>query len=108
MLCGWGDSDGFKRSFRFAARGPGNREDHSGEESAAFAFGGHLGSGEVAEGTCAEDRGSPEAEKQVLDFLLERARYILRERRGFAYDEINAAFAAGADDLVDAVSAWRR
>jgi glycyl-tRNA synthetase beta chain len=41
-------------------------------------------------------------EKQVLDFMLERARYILRERRGFAYDEINAAFAAGADDLVDA------
>ena len=42
-------------------------------------------------------------QKQVLDFLLERARYILRERRGFAYDEINAAFAAGADDLGDAV-----
>ncbi|HKS80308.1 MAG TPA: glycine--tRNA ligase subunit beta [Candidatus Acidoferrales bacterium] len=42
-------------------------------------------------------------QKQVLDFLLERARFILRERRGFAYDEINAAFAAGADDLVDAV-----
>ena len=42
-------------------------------------------------------------QKQVLDFLLERARYILRERRGFAYDEINAAFAAGADDLIDAV-----
>jgi glycyl-tRNA synthetase beta chain len=42
-------------------------------------------------------------EQQVLDFLLERARYILRERRAFAYDEINAAFAAGADDLVDAV-----
>ena len=42
-------------------------------------------------------------QKQVLDFLLERARYTLRERRGFAYDEINAAFAAGADDLVDAV-----
>ena len=39
----------------------------------------------------------------MLEFLLERARYILRERRGFAYDEINAAFAAGADDLVDAV-----
>jgi len=43
------------------------------------------------------------AQKQVLDFLLERARFILRERRGFAYDEINAAFAAGADDLLDAV-----
>ncbi|HXX45706.1 MAG TPA: glycine--tRNA ligase subunit beta [Candidatus Acidoferrales bacterium] len=42
-------------------------------------------------------------QKQVLEFLLERARYILRERRGFAYDEINAAFAAGADDLGDAV-----
>ncbi|HKN60127.1 MAG TPA: glycine--tRNA ligase subunit beta [Candidatus Acidoferrales bacterium] len=46
---------------------------------------------------------SDAVQKQVLDFLLERARYILRERRGFAYDEINAAFAAGADDLVDAV-----
>jgi glycyl-tRNA synthetase beta chain len=42
-------------------------------------------------------------QKQVLEFLLERARYILKERRGFAYDEINAAFAAGSDDLVDAV-----
>src|SRR6202008_3920325 len=45
---------------------------------------------------------SEAVEKQVLDFLLERAKFILRERRGFAYDEINAAFAAGADDLVDA------
>jgi glycyl-tRNA synthetase beta chain len=45
---------------------------------------------------------SEAVQKQVLDFLLERARYILKERRGFAYDEINAAFAAGADDLVDA------
>ncbi|MGH9748070.1 MAG: glycine--tRNA ligase subunit beta [Candidatus Acidiferrales bacterium] len=45
---------------------------------------------------------SETVEKQVLDFLLERAKFILRERRGFAYDEINAAFAAGADDLVDA------
>jgi glycyl-tRNA synthetase beta chain len=42
------------------------------------------------------------AEKQVLAFLLERAKFILREKGGFAYDEINAAFAAGADDLVDA------
>ena len=42
------------------------------------------------------------AEKQVLGFLLERAKFILREKGGFAYDEINAAFAAGADDLVDA------
>jgi glycyl-tRNA synthetase beta chain len=45
---------------------------------------------------------SEAVEKQVLDFLLERTKFILRERRGFAYDEINAAFAAGADDLVDA------
>ena len=41
-------------------------------------------------------------ERQVLDFLFERARYILKERRGYAYDEISAVFAAGADDLVDA------
>lgn len=46
---------------------------------------------------------SEAVQKQVLDFLLERARYLLRELRGFAYDEINAALAAGADDLVDAV-----
>ena len=42
-------------------------------------------------------------QRQVLEFLLERTRYILRERRGYAYDEINASFAAGADDLGDAV-----
>ena len=46
---------------------------------------------------------SEASQKQVLEFLLERARYILKERRGFASDEINAAFAAGSDDLVDAV-----
>jgi glycyl-tRNA synthetase beta chain len=42
------------------------------------------------------------AQKQVLSFLLERAKFLLREKGDFAYDEINAAFAAGADDLVDA------
>jgi glycyl-tRNA synthetase beta chain len=42
-------------------------------------------------------------QKQVVDFILDRAKFILRERRGFAYDEINAVFASGADDLVDAV-----
>src|SRR6202008_5158920 len=47
-------------------------------------------------------RCSEEAQKQVLDFILERAKFILREKRAFLYDEINAAFAAGADDLVDA------
>jgi glycyl-tRNA synthetase beta chain len=41
-------------------------------------------------------------QKQVLAFLLERAKFMLREKGGYAYDEINAAFAAGADDLVDA------
>jgi glycyl-tRNA synthetase beta chain len=44
---------------------------------------------------------SPEVERQVLDFILDRAKFILREKRGFAYDEINAVFASGADDLVD-------
>ncbi len=46
---------------------------------------------------------APEAEAQILDFLLDRARFVLRERAGFAYDEINAVFRSGADDLVDAV-----
>ena len=48
-------------------------------------------------------QAGPELEKQVLDFLLDRAKFILRDRNGYAYDEINAAFAAGADDLADAV-----
>jgi glycyl-tRNA synthetase beta chain len=46
---------------------------------------------------------SPGVEKQVLDFLLDRARFVLRERGSLAYDEINAALAAGADDLVNAI-----
>ncbi|HET6143263.1 MAG TPA: glycine--tRNA ligase subunit beta [Candidatus Acidoferrales bacterium] len=42
-------------------------------------------------------------EKQVLEFLLDRARFVLKERENLAYDEINAAFSAGADDLVEAI-----
>ena len=41
-------------------------------------------------------------EKQILDFILDRAKFILRERSGFGYDEVNAVFRAGVDDLVDA------
>jgi glycyl-tRNA synthetase beta chain len=46
---------------------------------------------------------SLEVEKKVLEFLLDRARFVLKERDGLAYDEINAALAAGADDLVDGI-----
>ena len=42
-----------------------------------------------------------EQEAQVLEFVLERARFVLREKSGYAYDEVNAVFRAGADDLVD-------
>jgi len=42
------------------------------------------------------------AEKQILDFIIDRARFVFRERLGFSYDEVNAALAAGSDDLVDA------
>ncbi len=45
---------------------------------------------------------APEIERKVLDFLLDRAKYILRERLGYAYDEVNAVLAASGDDLVDA------
>ena len=44
-----------------------------------------------------------EVERQVLEFIVDRARYVLRERMGFAYDEVNATLKAGNDDLVDAV-----
>jgi glycyl-tRNA synthetase beta chain len=45
---------------------------------------------------------SPEQETQILEFLRDRARYVFREKDGFGYDEVNAIFLAGADDLVDA------
>jgi glycyl-tRNA synthetase beta chain len=44
-----------------------------------------------------------EIQRQAHEFILERARFLMRERLGFAYDEVNAALAAGAEDLVDAV-----
>jgi len=46
---------------------------------------------------------SSAVEKQVLEFLLDRARFVLKETASLAYDEINAALAAGSDDLVDAI-----
>lgn len=45
---------------------------------------------------------SSETERQALAFVLERARFYFREKGGYSYDEINAVFAAGADDLCDA------
>jgi glycyl-tRNA synthetase beta chain len=44
---------------------------------------------------------TPEVERSIFDFLVDRGRYIFMERDGFAYDEVNAVIAAGADDLVD-------
>ena len=44
---------------------------------------------------------TPQQEKQVLEFLLERAKFVLKEKSGYAYDEVAAVFQAGADDLVD-------
>jgi glycyl-tRNA synthetase beta chain len=45
---------------------------------------------------------TPEQEAQVLEFLLDRAKFVLRERERFGYDEVNAVFRAGVEDLVDA------
>ena len=45
---------------------------------------------------------TPAQEAQVLDFLLDRAKFMFREREKFGYDEVNAVFRVGADDLVDA------
>jgi glycyl-tRNA synthetase beta chain len=41
-------------------------------------------------------------EAQVLEFILDRAKFVLREKSGYAYDEVNAVFHAGSDDLVEA------
>ncbi len=39
---------------------------------------------------------------QALDFILDRAKYVFREKYAFAYDEVNAVFRSGVDDLIDA------
>jgi len=45
---------------------------------------------------------APDQETQIFDFILDRAKFVFREREGFGYDEVSAVFRAGADDLVDA------
>ena len=45
---------------------------------------------------------TPEQEAQALEFLLDRAKFVLREREKFSYDEVNAVFRSGVDELVDA------
>ena len=45
---------------------------------------------------------APEQENKILDFILDRARFVFREKEHFGYDEVSAVFRAGADDLVDA------
>jgi glycyl-tRNA synthetase beta chain len=45
---------------------------------------------------------TPEQENQILEFIFDRARFVFRERDGFGYDEVNAVFRSGAEDLVDA------
>jgi glycyl-tRNA synthetase beta chain len=53
--------------------------------------------------TNAPKRGvTPLQEAQAVEFLLDRAKFVLRERERFSYDEVNAVFRAGVDDLVDA------
>jgi len=38
---------------------------------------------------------------QLIDFLADRVKFYFRDVRGFKYDEVNAAMAAGWDDLPD-------
>ncbi len=39
--------------------------------------------------------------QQACDFIADRARFYFQERRGYAFDEVKAAMAAGSGDLVD-------
>jgi glycyl-tRNA synthetase beta chain len=45
---------------------------------------------------------TPEQLAKILEFILDRAKFVFREREHFAYDEVAAVFRTGADDLVDA------
>jgi glycyl-tRNA synthetase beta chain len=62
-----------------------------------------IGSAAKALLTLKPKRGlTPDQEVKVLDFILDRAKFVFREREQFAYDEVAAVFRAGVDDLVDA------
>src|SRR5258708_1927385 len=37
---------------------------------------------------------TPDQETQILDFILDRAKFVFREREGFGYDEVSAVFRA--------------
>jgi glycyl-tRNA synthetase beta chain len=50
---------------------------------------------------------APGTQRALKDFLVERSRFVWQQRHGFAMDEINAALAAGNDDLVDAAERIR-
>jgi glycyl-tRNA synthetase beta chain len=51
----------------------------------------------------AAEWSEPLARGPLTEFLIDRLRYYLRDVRGFAYDEVNAVLAAGANDVADAV-----
>ena len=36
-----------------------------------------------------------------MEFILDRAKFVLREKSGYAYDDVNAVFASSSDDLVE-------
>jgi glycyl-tRNA synthetase beta chain len=57
--------------------------------------------GKALAGHAPKKQITEQQEKQVLEFILERARFVLREKSGYAYDEVNAVLRAGSDDLVD-------
>ncbi len=42
--------------------------------------------------------------EKLEEFLLDRVRYYFQEIRGYAYDEVNAVFASGVDELQDVES----
>ena len=46
-------------------------------------------------------RPAPEQAHALRDFLQDRTRYYFKDIRGFKYDEVNAAMAAGWSNLVD-------
>jgi glycyl-tRNA synthetase beta chain len=45
---------------------------------------------------------APDQEAKILEFIVDRAKFVFRGKEQFAYDEVAAVFRAGADDLVDA------
>ena len=102
LFCGRRHSPRLERSFRTSPGRAPNRQNHPRPENFAFISAAVSAAAKSAPRARAKINAIPTQSRSKCSISSSSARSSSFGSRGFAYDEINAAFAAGADDLVDA------